>query len=85
MNEWEAGGGGALRKREWTAPEDGETKTIVVAVFHWSRHFKKQRGQTEGNTNRKTERGQIDRYRMSVRERESERERDRVPRHCGLL
>lgn len=69
MNEWE-GGGGALKKREWTALEDRETKTIVVAVFHWCRHFKKQRGQTEGNTNRKTERGQIDRYRKSVRERQ---------------
>lgn len=29
-------GGDALKEWEWTAPEDGETKTIVVAVFHWS-------------------------------------------------
>lgn len=77
MNEWEAQGWGCTEGMGVDSPRRRRDKDNCGSCFpleHW--HFKKQRGQTEGNTNRKTERGQIDGYKKSVREGERERENE---------
>lgn len=56
-------GVGVAQEWEWTAPEDRETKTIVVAVFHWRQSLQKaaraNRGQykqeNRAGANRQTE------------------------------
>lgn len=75
MNEWEAQGWGCTEGMGVDSPRRRRDKDNCGSCFPLEhKHFKKQRGQTEGNTNRKTERGQIDRYRKSVREGERVRE-----------
>lgn len=70
---------GVAQEWEWTAPEDRETKTIVVAVFHWRQTLQKaaraNRGQykqeNRAGANRQTEK-------ECERERRREKKRGRA-------